>query len=105
MQIDQMEGFLKDIWGMQLGNWAKNYYRAIDAYNTSYSGVKIDDFIDCWMLFDMLGVAQVLAKRAPRPYSFNENPGKQASVGHSELIKELIAEAMSYYSNNSNALG
>ncbi len=77
-----MEGFLKDIWGMQLGDWAKKYYRAINAYNVAYEGVKIDDFIDCWMLFDLLGVARVLAKRAPRPYSFNENPDKMASIGH-----------------------
>ncbi len=99
MQIDHIEGFLGDLWGApHLGDWAKKYYRAIDAYNTSYSGIKADDFLDCWIQFDILGLAKVLDKHhTPRPYSFNENPEKKASEGHSELVKELVREFAVFY--------
>lgn len=104
MKIDQMENFLHELWGMKLGEWAKKYYRGIDAYNTSYSGVNADDFLDCWMQFDILGVAMVIARRGPRPYLYNQHPDKLASDGHSELVKELVQEAKEHYSIYVNEL-
>ncbi len=65
MNIDQIEGFLKDNWGMELGDWARKYFRAVDAYNQSYSGIKADDFLDCNMLIDLVVMKKVLDSRNP----------------------------------------
>ena len=67
-----MEDLLHATWGMKLGDWAKLYFQSIDAYNSSYSGVKADDFLDCWVLFDLLGVAKVIRKH----YSFIPGPDR-----------------------------
>ena len=47
-----MRGFLKSIWGEDVSSWAKDYWEACNAYNSSYVGVCPEDFLECWILFD-----------------------------------------------------
>ncbi len=36
------------------------YYYLVDNYNMSYSGVNMEDFLDCWMQYDMLALVEVM---------------------------------------------
>ena len=48
-----MPVFLKAMWGMDMPeSFCGNYWDAIDAYDSSYQGVKAADFVECWHLFD-----------------------------------------------------
>ncbi len=57
-----MGGFLEKLWGEKLEDeqFATGYYYFVDNYNTSYKGVNMEDFLDCWMQYDMLALVEVL---------------------------------------------
>ena len=49
---DQIGKFFHQYWGSDLGDWGKKYWRAVNAYDSSYEGIKPEDFVDCWILWD-----------------------------------------------------
>ena len=52
LQKGEINGFLKSMWGKDVGGWAKKYWEAINAYNSTYQGICPEDFLECWIRFD-----------------------------------------------------
>lgn len=42
-----------------MGEFAKKYWRAVNAYDKSYQGVKAADFLVCWIQFDDIGFKEI----------------------------------------------
>ena len=53
---DQIGGFLQQYWGSDMGDWGKKYWRAVSAYDSSYEGIKPEDFVECWIDWDRQGM-------------------------------------------------
>ena len=53
----RLADFLHTQWGFNPGaEWAKKYWHAINAYNKTYQGIKVEDYLECWIMFDRMGV-------------------------------------------------
>ena len=53
---DQIGGFLKEYWGHDMGDWGKKYWSAVSTYDSSYEGIKPEDFVECWIDWDRQGM-------------------------------------------------
>ena len=70
LQVEQMGSFLQAAWNFNPGEWGVKYWHAINAYNSSYGGITADDFLDCWMHFDMVALTRVRPPGHPKAFNY-----------------------------------
>ena len=56
LQEERIVEFLTKMWGGAPHDWAKKYWKGINALNSSYEGVSADDYIECWIMWDKMGM-------------------------------------------------
>ncbi len=52
LQEDRIVDFLTRMWGGVPPDWAKKYWKGMNAFNTNNEGVSADDYLECWIMWD-----------------------------------------------------
>ena len=76
LQDNEMHPFLSEMWGKEHAppaDWAKRYWRAMNAYNKEYQGIKAVDFIDCWYDFDKAALTMTEVKWTYKEEDWRKN--------------------------------
>lgn len=95
IQEKDLGGFLQDYWGFNPGEFAHKYWKAVNAYNKDYEGIKPEDFVECWILFDERGMDffQEPNVDQEQPYSWDVNQRDRIMEENStENFGELAGE-------------
>ena len=100
MHAHQLPAFLESFWGKNSGaEWSHKYWGAINAYDKSYEGIKIDDFVECWVHFDFCGLDFYKNRKFPK-YKYDESrtAGKRAE-NFEELSNDVCNEIRNHWKN------
>ena len=58
--VPMMKNFCEELWKLPVDNkWATIYWTGCNAYNTTYLGVNLEDFMDCWVEWDVLAIRDI----------------------------------------------
>jgi len=79
MQVNHLVSLLQKFWGANLGGWTNKYWGAMNAYNSAYSGVSVEDFFDCWIHFDILAF-DIFEHELSKPITVSANSTPGGSV-------------------------
>lgn len=51
-----MSDFCENVWGFNMGEHGQKYWEAINAYNTAYEGITVEDFVEMNEWWDELAI-------------------------------------------------
>lgn len=93
---DRTAEFLTHRWGGVPHDWAKKYWRGMNAFNTSHEGVSADDYLECWILWDTMAM-DFYAKESD--YRFNpENPNKPKGADWRLKRDDIVKDVFKHWS-------
>jgi len=95
-----MRSFLGEYWGFDPHDWAVKYWNAINAYNREYQGITVEDFVECWILFDEAGMdffAPAIVNQAS-PYRYRDIDVKRAhAANYNSLVTDVVKDIREHW--------
>lgn len=99
MSEDRATEFLTKRWGGCPHEWAKKYWRGMNAFNTNQEGVSADDYVECWILWDTKAFEDFYAEAKQSDYRFNpENPNKPKGADWILKRDDIVKDVFSHWS-------
>lgn len=89
----RLHDFCQTQWGFNPGQeWGEKYWKAINAYDSTYEGIKVEDYLECWIYFDRKGVEMLFTPDKKFPY-YKYDPESKTGITDPKacgLVKDLV---------------
>lgn len=100
LQESHIVEFLTKMWGGVPHDWAKKYWRGMNAFNTGHVGVSADDYVECWIKWDT-DAFDFYNKQSN--YRFNpDNPDKPKGADFAIKQQKIVKDVFNHWSKQSS---
>ena len=106
IQEAEMEPFLKELWKHDFGEWARKYWRAMNAFDHTTQGISAEDFTTCHVFLDKIGFDDFYKPRDPNAaaagsdFKYFHNyggPDKPRGEGFDAKVQEIIGDIQGFW--------